>query len=92
MRQPTILKRDQVRIEPVAAPDLTVEGADVPVMPAAPIGTNACEKAIRLLEEAGQIRALEVTCSCGEQTVIALEYPEQSPLDQSSNEGHSQES
>ena len=79
MRQPTILKRDQVRIEPVAAPDLTVEGADVPVMPAAPIGTNACEKAIRLLEEAGQIRALEVTCSCGEQTCLLYTSP--SPRD-----------
>lgn len=92
MRQPTILKRDQVRIEPVTTPDLTVEGPDMTVMPALPSGATACEKAIRLLEEAGQIRALEVTCSCGEQTVIALEYPEQSPLDQSSNGGHSQES
>ena len=28
----------------------------------------------RLLEEAGLVRAVEVTCSCGETTVIELEY------------------
>jgi hypothetical protein len=31
-------------------------------------------KSARLLEEEGLVRAVEVTCRCGEKTVIELEY------------------
>jgi hypothetical protein len=34
-----------------------------------------CAKTVRLLQQDGVARALEVTCSCGETTLIELEYP-----------------
>ncbi|MCP3914779.1 MAG: hypothetical protein GY711_04365 [bacterium] len=33
-----------------------------------------CEKAVRLLESEGLARAIEITCSCGEVTVVELDY------------------
>lgn len=33
------------------------------------------EKAVRLLREDGRVRAIEFTCSCGEITVVELQYP-----------------
>jgi hypothetical protein len=32
-------------------------------------------KSVRLLEDRGHVHALELTCSCGDVTVIELEYP-----------------
>ncbi len=34
-----------------------------------------CEKSARPITIDGAIRAIEVTCSCGETTTIELEYP-----------------
>jgi len=33
------------------------------------------QKTLRFLEEEGVIHAIEVTCSCGESTLIELQYP-----------------
>lgn len=35
-----------------------------------------CEKSVRPLEEGGVVRAIEITCSCGETTLVELQYPE----------------
>lgn len=35
---------------------------------------RACKKSVRLLRIEGVVQALEVTCSCGELTVVELDY------------------
>jgi hypothetical protein len=35
---------------------------------------RSCKKSVRLLRIEGAVQALEVTCSCGELTVVELEY------------------
>ena len=37
--------------------------------------STRCEKSVRLLKLENVARALEVTCSCGEVTVVEIEYP-----------------
>jgi hypothetical protein len=37
---------------------------------------SRCEKGLRPLRIEGVVRAVEITCSCGETTVVELEYPE----------------
>ena len=61
---PTIIKKEEVRlIEPVSQ-----------TTPTAP--STACATAgVRVHEAEGQVQAIEVTCACGETTVIELEYP-----------------
>lgn len=65
MIQP-VIKRDAVR---VTAHDT----------PRAPLPARAGEpphvKRARLLRVDGVVRALEVTCACGETTLVELEYP-----------------
>lgn len=34
-----------------------------------------CKKSVRLLRLGAVVQALELTCSCGEVTVVELEYP-----------------
>lgn len=36
-------------------------------------------KQVQVLEDEGVIRAIEIRCSCGETTVIELEYPDRTP-------------
>ena len=36
---------------------------------------SACEKSARLVHVDGVARAIEVRCSCGELTLLELEYP-----------------
>jgi hypothetical protein len=38
-----------------------------------------CVKSVRLLKLDGEVRALELTCSCGERSVIELAYSEADP-------------
>ena len=38
-----------------------------------------CAKSVRLLKLDGEVRALELTCSCGERSVIELDYSEAEP-------------
>lgn len=65
----SIIKKVQVReIEPGAAgPRPQASRAHAPAGP--------CEQGVRTLSENGQIHAIEITCSCGEVTVVELEYP-----------------
>ena len=37
---------------------------------------SRCAKSVQLLNVQGAVRAIELRCSCGEATVIELEYPE----------------
>ena len=39
-------------------------------------GTPVCRKSVRLLEVEQVVHAIEFTCSCGEKTVVELDYPE----------------
>ena len=34
-----------------------------------------CKKSVRVLRVESRVHALEVTCTCGEATVVELEYP-----------------
>jgi hypothetical protein len=34
-----------------------------------------CEKRVRTVQLDGAVRAIEVTCSCGETTLIEIDYP-----------------
>lgn len=56
---------------PLASPPSALPSA--PSRPAA--AARRCEKSARPITIEGAIRAIEVTCSCGETTVIELEYP-----------------
>jgi len=61
---PSIIKHEHVRLE--HAPGGAESGT-----------TGArCAKSVRLLEVEGTVRALELRCSCGEATVIELDYAE----------------
>lgn len=91
--QPIILKRSQVHmegsavIEPPApfasdsasaASASSVLGSNAPGSADAP-SASACsrpKKAV-LVEHAGRPRAIEVTCSCGETTLIELVFPDE---------------
>ena len=62
--KPTIIKTDDVRLaEPVSLSD-----------PSAP-STSCVTAGVRVHETEGRVQAIEVTCACGETTVIELEYP-----------------
>ena len=56
-------------------------GADAPraALPAAARARGRCEKRVELLREGERVHALEITCSCGEVTLIELDYPEDGP-------------
>lgn len=45
--------------------------------PAQPPAT--CAKSVRLLKLDGEVRAIELTCSCGERSLIELDYSEADP-------------
>jgi hypothetical protein len=84
--QPTILKRGQVRVEKLATPVLgsaePSRGSAKPVEEPTP----SCEKAVRLLTRGDVVQAIEVSCSCGEVTVVELEYPEPTAFADTSQE------
>ena len=58
---PTIIKKKDARLsEPASHDDLSAR----------------CETAgVKVHETGGRVQAIEVTCACGETTVIELEYP-----------------
>lgn len=61
---PTIIKKEDARLtESVSLSD--------PSAPSTPCATEG----VKVHETGGQVRAIEVTCACGETTVIELEYP-----------------
>jgi hypothetical protein len=53
-----------------------VDVADAPAAPALPKNRapRAGQKHVELLRLEGKVQALEITCSCGEKTVVELEY------------------
>ncbi|MCA8980203.1 MAG: hypothetical protein H6831_11480 [Planctomycetes bacterium] len=64
----TIIKRDRVQLESVRrvpTASQLASGND---------GGCAPQKGVRMVEVAGRVQAIELTCSCGERTVIELDY------------------
>lgn len=61
-----IIKRRRVRVAPEAARPIGAAGR----------AEGACrvEKGVRLLEADGRVHAIELTCSCGEVSVVELDY------------------
>jgi hypothetical protein len=51
-----------------------VEGAEVGAAPRPNAAAQRCKKNVRLLRVEAVVHAIEVTCSCGESTVVELEY------------------
>jgi len=69
----TIIKREHVQLErvrrvPTAAQSGTGQDASC-----------AQPKSVRTVEVAGRVQAIELTCSCGERTVIELDYQDSAP-------------
>jgi hypothetical protein len=67
---PAIVKKQFVRVDAGDAAR-AVRGP----LPARGAPARACSKEVRLLQLDGRVRGLEVTCSCGEVTVVELEFP-----------------
>ena len=68
--QHSIIKKELVRLAEAGAP---------PTPARAPATRSARHpKTVQLVRVAGRVRAVELTCSCGERSVIELEYPEDS--------------
>ena len=63
----SIIKHDRVRVgEPCAArPQAAKPGAPATARPA---------KRVELVRHDGEVRAIEVTCACGEVTLVEVEY------------------
>ena len=64
----TILKKQFVQLDPVER----LTGAK----PGSLGAVRVCEKRVELLRVEGVVHALEITCSCGEKTVVELDYTE----------------
>lgn len=68
----TIIKNNRVEVRELTYEELMssalARGANVACEPTA--------KSVRTLTDRGHVHALEVTCSCGDVTVIELDYPE----------------
>lgn len=67
----SIIKSNRVRVDARVA----AAGGAQRVGPGASQPSEACEKAVRLLEMGGRVHALELSCLCGEITIIELDYP-----------------
>jgi hypothetical protein len=71
----SIIKRTEIQQGPTGAP-----GPTGPALPATAVrarGPHA--KQVELVRVGARIHALELRCSCGETTLIELDYPEDSP-------------
>lgn len=68
----SIVKKQFVQVEGGAV--VTPAGA-LP-RPASRPAAPRCEKSVRSISVEGVVRALELVCSCGETTVVELEYPQ----------------
>jgi hypothetical protein len=62
----SIVKKQFVQVDGMPAADLVRPGARA---------AQRCKKSVRVLRLENVVRALEVTCSCGETTVVEIEYP-----------------
>jgi len=63
-----IIKKDRVLM-----PGATQPAAAIPAGKAA-----ACAKSVRTLSSDHRVRAIEITCSCGEKTLVELDVEEKS--------------
>jgi len=70
MSQP-IIKRERIQVSTQAVRPESSETRLLQTHEARAHG----QKAVRLLEEGGRVRAIEFTCSCGEVTCVELAYP-----------------
>jgi hypothetical protein len=72
MSQP-IIKRSRVQVA-----ESTSANAAAPVqLVHSPGHSNAHgQKTVRMLDEGGRVRAIELTCTCGDVTAIELIYPD----------------
>ncbi len=75
MPQP-IIKRSRVKLH---APEPCSSESGIRLLEGEDEGARNGEKAVRLLNEGGQVCAIEFTCSCGETTLVELLYPDDSP-------------
>jgi hypothetical protein len=67
-----------IKSRSVRATDAT-SGHDAGGVPAVSSGRKArCQKSARFVRADERVHAIEITCSCGEVTVVELDYP-QSP-------------
>ena len=68
-----IIKNDCVRVEPgVEEPGSALPARAGSATP--PKGQARCQKSVQVLRENDVVHAIEVRCSCGELTVVELEY------------------
>jgi hypothetical protein len=65
---PSIIKHDRVRIDDGGAPPAGPPGQ------AAALARPRTPKGVRLLERDGRVHAIELVCTCGEVSVIELDY------------------
>lgn len=66
---PTIIKRNRVNVGTGHESPTAGHRAKDPQ-------ASAHAKHVRLLEHEGRVRAIELTCSCGDVSVIELDYPD----------------
>ena len=69
----SILKRTEVRLGAEAP---TGPGAKAPLPSPASRTRGAHAKRVELVRVGGRVHALELRCSCGETTLIELDYPD----------------
>ncbi len=70
--QPRIIKRTQIITPPAPS-----ERAASPIAPAP--ARCKVQKSATLVEVGGKPAAIEITCSCGETTLVELEFPATTP-------------
>lgn len=77
----SIIKKHFVELDGAATPSVastaptSLPSTPPSALPRAATAPRRCEKSARPVAIEGVIRAIEVTCSCGETTVIELDYP-----------------
>ncbi len=72
MSQP-IIKRSRVQFAEASAAN---EAAPVQLVHSPGHSNTDGQKTVRLLDESGRVRAIELTCTCGDVTAIELIYPD----------------
>lgn len=68
--KPGILKRQSIEAVPQPSRSEREDAGNRP---------RRCAKSVRLVEDAGVPRAIEVTCSCGEVTLVELAFERKDP-------------
>lgn len=66
--QPVIIKRERVAFGPQPSPGERTASASC--------GSAKTRRAVRAIEQDGVVVAVELTCSCGEVSLVELRYPQ----------------